>query len=93
MVVAINKCDLPAANPDRVARQLQEHGLAPEAWGGDTITVNVSATTGDGIDDLLEMILLQAEVLELKASKKIAAKGHVIEAQIEPALGQDSCAG
>ncbi len=87
IVIAVNKCDLPTANPDRVKKQLQEQGLSPESWGGDTITVDVSATTKKGLDTLLEMILLQAEVMELKASPKRAAKGNVIEAQIEPGLG------
>jgi translation initiation factor IF-2 len=87
ILVAINKCDLPTANPDRVKKQLQEHGLNAESWGGDTITVDVSATTKEGVDTLLEMILLQAEIMELKASPKVPAKGNVIEAQIEPGLG------
>ncbi len=65
MIVAINKCDLRSANPDRVKRQLQQMGLAPEDWGGDLICCNVSAQTGEGIDQLLEMILLQADMLEL----------------------------
>jgi translation initiation factor IF-2 len=87
IIVAINKCDLPTANPDRVKKQLQEHGLSPESWGGETITVEVSATTKKGIDTLLEMILLQAEIMELKASPKVPARGNVIEAQIEPGMG------
>ena len=87
IIVAINKCDLPTANPDRVKKQLQEHGLSPESWGGETIMVEVSATTKKGIDTLLEMILLQAEIMELKASPKVPAKGNVIEAQIEPGMG------
>ena len=68
IMVAINKIDLPAANIDRVKKQLQEHELAPEDWGGDTIVCAVSATKGTGIDHLLEMMALQAEVMELKAS-------------------------
>jgi translation initiation factor IF-2 len=87
IIVAINKCDLPTANPDRVKKQLQEHGLSPESWGGETITVDVSATSKKGLDTLLEMILLQAEIMELKASPKVPAKGNVIEAQIEPGMG------
>jgi translation initiation factor IF-2 len=87
VIVAVNKCDLPAANPDRVKKQLQEHGLSPESWGGDTITVDVSATTHKNIDLLLENILLQAEMMELKASQKASAKGNVIEAQMEPGMG------
>jgi translation initiation factor IF-2 len=87
IIIAINKCDLPTANPDRVKKQLQEYGLSPESWGGETITVEVSATTKKGIDTLLEMILLQAEIMELKASPKVPAKGNVIEAQIETGMG------
>ncbi len=87
IIVAINKCDLPTANPDRVKKQLQEYGLSPESWGGETITVDVSATTKKGLDTLLEMILLQAEIMELKASPKVPAKGNVIEAQVEPGMG------
>jgi translation initiation factor IF-2 len=86
-IVAINKCDLPAANPDRVRKQLQEQGLTPESWGGDVITCEVSATTKKGIDHLLEMILLQAEIMELKANPRAPAWGHVIEAQIEAGMG------
>jgi translation initiation factor IF-2 len=87
IIVAVNKCDLPAANPDRVKKQLQEHGLNPESWGGDTITVDVSAVTKKNLDSLLEMILLQAEMMELKANPKGPAKGNVIEAQMEPGMG------
>lgn len=87
IMVAINKCDLSAANPDRVRKQLQEHGLTPEGWGGDTIMCEVSAHTKKGIDHLLEMILLQAEMLELKADPKAPVQGYVIEAQLEPGRG------
>jgi translation initiation factor IF-2 len=87
IIIAVNKCDLPTANPDRVKKQLQEHGLSPESWGGETITVDVSATTKKNLDHLLEMILLQAEMMELKASRKRTAKGNVIEAQLEPGMG------
>ena len=87
LMVAINKCDLPAANPDRVLQQLQVEGLLAEEWGGETICCKVSAETGDGIDGLLEMIALQAEVLELKAVAKGPAKGFIIEAQLEPGRG------
>jgi translation initiation factor IF-2 len=87
IIVALNKCDLPTANPDRVKKHLQELGLTPESWGGDTITVDVSATKKKGLDTLLEMILLQAEIMELKASPKSPAKGNVIEAQLEPGMG------
>ncbi len=87
IMVAINKIDLPSANVDRVKQQLQEQGLAPEDWGGETITVPVSATKGMGIDQLLEMMALQAEVMELKSSPTAKPRGTVIEAQIEPGRG------
>jgi translation initiation factor IF-2 len=87
IIVAINKVDLPSANVDRVKNQLQEKGLTPEDWGGETICVPVSATKGTGIDRLLEMILLQAEIMELKASPTAPARATVIEAQIEPGRG------
>ena len=87
LIVALNKMDLPAANEDRVKQQLQAEQLAPEDWGGETICCSVSAQTGDGIDHLLEMILLQADVLELQASPKRRASGFVIEAQLEPGRG------
>ncbi len=87
IIVAINKMDLPTANPDQVKAQLQEHGLAAEDWGGETITVPVSAHTGDGIDTLLEMIFLQSEILELQTPAKADPRGVVIEAQFEPGRG------
>jgi translation initiation factor IF-2 len=87
IIVAINKVDLPSANVDRVKTQLQDKGLTPEDWGGETICVPVSATKGTGIDQLLEMILLQAEIMELKASPTAPARATVIEAQIEPGRG------
>jgi translation initiation factor IF-2 len=87
IIVAVNKVDLAAANPDRVKKQLQELGLSPESWGGDTIAVDVSATTKKNLDQLLEMILLQAEIMELQATPKGTAKGNVIEAQLEPGMG------
>jgi translation initiation factor IF-2 len=87
VIVAINKIDLPSANLDKVKGQLQEKGLVPEDWGGEVIMCPVSALKGTGIDHLLEMILLQAEVLELKASPTAAPRGTVIEAQIEPGRG------
>ena len=80
IVVAINKIDKPGANPELIRNKLSEHELVPEEWGGDTIFVNVSAKTKQGIDKLLEMLALQAEVLELKANPNKQAKGHVIEA-------------
>ncbi len=87
IMVAINKIDLPSANIDRVKKQLQEHGLTPEDWGGETIVCPVSATKGTGIDQLLEMIALQAEVMELKASPTATPRGTVIEAQVEAGRG------
>ncbi len=87
LIVAINKIDKPGANPDRVRNALSEHGLISEAWGGDTIMVEVSAKQKTGLDQLLEMILLQAEVLELKADPHQLAKGAVIEAKLERGRG------
>lgn len=87
IMVAINKIDLRTANVDRVKRQLQQRGLTPEDWGGDVICCPVSAITGEGIDHFLEMILLQAEMLELKANVRGRAKGFVVEAQLEPGRG------
>lgn len=87
IIVAINKMDKPEANPDRVKQELVEHGLVPEDWGGDTITVPVSALKGQGIDELLEMILLVAEIQELKANPNRPAVGTVIEAQLDKGKG------
>jgi translation initiation factor IF-2 len=87
IMVAINKIDLPSANIDRVKQQLQEHDLTPEDWGGETIAVPVSATKGTGIDQLLENMIVQAEVLELKASPTATPRGTVIEAQVEAGRG------
>jgi len=87
IIVAINKIDKAEADPDRVKRELSEKGLNPEDWGGDTIFVNVSAKENTGIDQLLEMILLQAEVMELKANPDKLARGHVVEAQIDSGRG------
>src|SRR6266404_7710041 len=87
IMVAINKIDLPSANIDRVKKQLQEHELTPEDWGGETIVCPVSATKGKGIDHLLEMMALQAEVMELKASPTARPRGTVIEAQVEAGRG------
>jgi translation initiation factor IF-2 len=87
IMVAINKIDLPSANIDRVKKQLQERGLTPEDWGGETIVCPVSATKGTGIDQLLEMIALQAEVMELKSSPTATPRGTVIEAQVEAGRG------
>lgn len=87
IMVAINKCDLPTANPDLIYQQLATEGLTPEDWGGDTIVCKVSARTGEGVDHLLEMILLQAEVLELRANPDRRANGTVVEAQMQPGSG------
>ena len=87
IVVAVNKIDKQNADPDRVQRQLAELGLAPEEWGGDTIYVKVSAKQNQGIDDLLEMILLQAEMLELQANPDRLAVGHVVEAKLDAGRG------
>ena len=87
IMVALNKIDLPGANIDKVKKQLQEHGLTPEDWGGETIVCPVSATKGTGIDHLLEMMTLQAEVMELKASPTATPRGTVIEAQVEGGRG------
>jgi translation initiation factor IF-2 len=87
IIVAVNKMDKPGADPDRVQRELSEHGLMSEAWGGDAIFVMVSAKEGSGIDELLEMILLQAEILELKANPDKLASGHVVEAKLDSGRG------
>jgi translation initiation factor IF-2 len=87
IMVAINKIDLPSANIDKVKKQLQEKDLMPEDWGGETIVCPVSATRGTGIDHLLEMMALQAEVMELKASPTATPRGTVIEAQVEAGRG------
>jgi translation initiation factor IF-2 len=87
MVVALNKMDKPGANAERIMQDLSGQEVVPEQWGGDTIFVPVSAKTGDGIDKLLESILLQAEVLELKAAKEAPARGVVIEARLDKGRG------
>ncbi|WP_032121584.1 translation initiation factor IF-2 [Clostridium amazonitimonense] len=87
MVVAINKMDKPTANPDRVKQELSDHGLVPEEWGGDTICVPVSARSEEGIDTLLEMVLLTSEMLELKANPSRKSKGTVIEAKLDKGRG------
>ena len=84
ILVAVNKIDHPNANPMRVRQQLQDKGLVPDDWGGDTIFVDVSALTKQGVDKLIEMILLQADLLELKANPNRRAKGNVIESGLEP---------
>ncbi len=87
VIVAVNKIDKAGANPDRVLQQLTEHGLVPEDWGGDTIVVKVSALQGTGIDELLEYILLVADVQDLKANPKAEATGVVIEANLDKGKG------
>ena len=87
IIVAVNKIDKPSANIERVKQELTEHGLIAEDWGGDTVFVPVSAHTKEGIDQLLEMIILTAEVLELKANPNRKARGVVIEAQLDKGRG------
>ena len=87
VLVAINKIDKPEADPERVQQELSKYGLIPEAWGGDTIFVKVSAKTGEGVDNLLESILLQAEILELRAPKDGPASGTVIESRLDRGRG------
>jgi len=87
IIVAVNKIDKANAEPERVRRELSENGLVPEDWGGDTIFVNVSAKQNQGIDNLLEMILLQSEMLELKANPNKLARGHVVEAKLDAGRG------
>lgn len=87
IIVALNKIDKPDANPDRVKQQLTEYGLVPEEWGGDTICVPVSAKNKEGIDNLLEMIILVAEMAELKANPSAPARGTVVEAKLEKGRG------
>lgn len=87
IIVAVNKIDKANADPDRVKRELAENGLTPEDWGGDTIFLHVSAKEKEGIDELLEMISLQAEILELKANAEKPAIGHVVEAKIDSGRG------
>ena len=87
LIVAVNKMDVKGANLDQVKAQMQQRGIAPEDWGGETITVPVSAVKGTGIKDLLEMILLQADVLELKANPKAEASGVIIESQVDVGRG------
>ena len=87
IIVAVNKIDKPAANPDRVLQQLTEYELVPEEWGGDTIVCNISAKFGQGIDNLLEMVLLTAEMADLKANPNRKAHGTVIEAKLDKGRG------
>ena len=87
IIVAVNKVDKPEANPDRVKTQLSDHGLAPEEWGGDTQYVHISALKGQGIDDLLDAILLQAEMLELKTNHECRAEGKILESRVDQGRG------
>ena len=87
LIVAINKMDKPAANPDRVKQDLTNYGVVCEDWGGDTICVPVSALTGQGVDELLEMILLQADMLQLRANPNRLAKGVIVEAKLDKTRG------
>ncbi len=87
IIVAINKIDRENANPQKIMQELTEYELLPEEWGGDTVVVPVSAKTGEGIDKLLEMILLVAEVLELKANPNRLAKGTIVEAELDKGRG------
>jgi translation initiation factor IF-2 len=87
LLVAVNKIDKPEANPDRVMQELTQHEVVPEDWGGDTMIVKVSAKTGEGIDELLEALLLQAEVLELAAPIKGPARGTIVESQLDKGRG------
>ena len=87
IIVAINKMDKPEANPDRIKQQLTEYELVPEEWGGDTIICPISAKTGEGIDNLLEMVNLTAEMQELKANPNRSAHGAVIEARLDKGRG------
>ena len=87
IIVAINKMDKPTANPDKIKEQLTKYDLIPEEWGGDTVIVPISAKTGQGLDELLEMVLLTAEVQELKANPNRRAKGTVIEARLDKTRG------
>lgn len=87
IIIAVNKVDKPDANPDKVKQQLTEYDLVPEAWGGETVFVDVSAKAKTGLEELLEMILLVAEVQELKANEKAPAEGTIIEAELDKARG------
>ncbi len=88
IIVAINKMDKEGADPERVMRQLSEHGLIPEEWGGDTIFVKVSARTGEGLDELLEMLALQTEILELRANPNRPGRGIIVESSIDRGRGR-----
>ncbi len=87
IIVAVNKIDKPGADPERVKRELAEAGLAPDDWGGESVFVNVSAKIGTGIDDLLEIVLLQAEMKDLKANPDRLARGYIVESRLDPGRG------
>ena len=87
IVVAINKIDTPGANPDKVKQELAKYSLVPEEWGGKTIFANVSAKKGTGLENLLELLLLEAEMLELKANPDRPAKGAIVEARLDKGRG------
>jgi len=87
IIVAINKCDVQGADPSRVKQQLLEHGLIPEEYGGQIVTCEVSAKTGDGVEDLLDNVLLVAEILELQGNPRLVPEGTVIEAHLEKGRG------
>ncbi len=87
IIVAINKMDKPGANPERIKQQLTEHGLLPDEWGGDTVICPVSALTGEGVENLLDMVILSSEMAELKANPERAAQGTVIEARLDKGRG------
>ena len=87
IMVAVNKMDKPTANPDRVLQELASLGLVPEEWGGDTVVCKVSAKTRDGLDEMLEMLALQADILELKANPDKPARGHIVEAKLDKGRG------
>ena len=86
-MVAVNKMDKPTANPDRVLQELASLGLVPEDWGGDTVVCKVSAKTREGLDEMLEMLALQADILELKANPDKLARGHIVEAKLDKGRG------
>ena len=87
IVVAVNKIDKPGSQPDRIRQQLSEHALVPEEWGGQTLYANISAKKKTGIEDLLELVLLQADILELRANPSKMARGTVIESRLEKGRG------
>ncbi len=87
IMVAVNKMDKPTANPDRVLQELASLGLVPEEWGGDTVVCKVSAKTREGLDEMLEMLALQADILELKANPDKPARGHIVEAKLDKGRG------